>query len=92
MSVEGSAPLTLLVRLLPSDFELGGIHLEITSATEGRQLSADGADLVLRVWWETAEIVRASITNVRSGKVAMVQGNVALRRLAEEIGLAVTLR
>ncbi len=50
------------------------------------------ADLVLRVWRESTEVVTASITNVRSGHVAMIQGNLALRPLAEEIGLAVTLR
>jgi hypothetical protein len=91
MSLEETAPLTLLLRLLPAERE-ASIDLLVSSAADEQTLSAHAADLILRVWRESTEVVRASITNVRSGNVAMIQGNLALRRLAEEIGLAVTPR
>jgi len=45
---------------------------------------------VLRIWWEGPDVVRASIANLRSGVVAMVHGNSALRRLAEDAHLRLT--
>jgi hypothetical protein len=85
MTSDEKSQVVLLVRLSEGD-GARGLHLRVLGESEALCL-ADSADFVLRLWWETPDIVRASITNVQSGSVAMLQGNRALRKLAKEIGL-----
>jgi hypothetical protein len=73
-----------LVRLSAED--CNSLHLRLLGQSQWR-LNSPNAGFVLRLWWETADVLRASITSVESGNVAMVQGNRALHKLAKEAGL-----
>lgn len=86
MTSQENVPVVFLVRLSAGEGD-SGLQLRLLGQSESWRLSSGSADFVLRLWWETADVVRASITSVQSGNVAMVQGNQALRRLAIEAGL-----
>lgn len=84
MAPRTTAPITLFVRLVQGGAS-SDIALLVSSATEGVKLSARDAEFVVRIWREGPNVIRASFTNVRTGAVAMVQGNDALKRIAADI-------
>ena len=86
MAPDDAAPVALLVRLLQRD-DTSGMSLSVVAARDDRRLLGASGELVLRFWWESPNLLRASITDVRSGTVAMIQGNGALRELTQRIGL-----
>ena len=86
MSPKESIPLAMLVKLLSADFD-SEVHLSVLCASDRRRLATENAQFVLRIWCENPRLVRASITNLRTGTVAMVQGNEALRELAREVAV-----
>jgi hypothetical protein len=81
-----SVPLELSVRVVPDGH---GLHLYVESCTDGRRLEAARADLSLRIWSETTDVIRISLVDGASGRIAMLQGNDALRRLALAVHLVV---
>jgi hypothetical protein len=85
MTSDENAPVVFLVRLSAEDCD--SLHLRVLGPSRPWRLSSRNAGFVLRLWWETADVLRASITSVESGSVAMVQGNRALHKLAKEAGL-----
>ena len=89
MTMSEGAAFTFLVRLAPGDRK-SDVALLVSSAAEDCHLATDGAEFVVRIWWEGPDVVRASIANLRSGVVAMVQGNAALRRRADDAPLRLT--
>lgn len=91
VAAKNSAPVSVVLQVLP-DGENADLRLLVTSGVEGRRLVADESEFLVRVWREDggpdgSETIRASITNVSSGAVAMAQGNAALGRLAREVAL-----
>lgn len=96
MAVKNSAPLSFVVQVLPGG-ENADLRFLVTSGIEGQRLVADESEFVVRVWREDggpqgAETIRASITNVKTGAAAMLQGNAALGRLAREMAIKLTHR
>lgn len=84
MELGASVPLELIVRLVPDG---RGLHVYVESSTDERRLEAGRADLCVRIWSETPDVIRISLTDAASGRVAMLQGNDALRRLAAAVHL-----
>ncbi len=89
MNLAEGAPLSLIVRLA-SDEGDRVVCARATPADDGFGLASDGATLLVKLWFEGPDVIRGSITHPKSGCIAMVQGNDALRRVAEEVRLRLT--
>lgn len=89
MRLAETAPLSIVVRLEPIAADRA-VSASAAPADEGFGLASDPAILLINLWSEAPDVVRGSISHPKSGCTAMVQGNGALNRLAEEVRLRLT--
>ena len=86
MRLAETAPLSLVVRLEPARADRA-VCARARPADEDLGLISDAAVLLVNLWCEAPDVIRGSISHPKSGSIAMVQGNGALRKLAEEVQL-----
>jgi len=65
----------------------GTMHVAITAAATGQRFKLNDSLLVLRLWHESANVVRASVHHPASGTTAYVQSSDELAGLSRALEL-----
>jgi hypothetical protein len=90
MTLGETVPVALIVQLRTTDGDSTKLCASVWPAEEGMGIASDAALLLVQLWRESPDVIRGSIRHPKSGSIALVQGNGALWRLAEEVRVRFT--
>lgn len=89
MTLGETAPVALIVQLR-TEADSTKLYASVSPAEEGVGIASDAAVLLVHLWRESPDVIRGSIRHPKSGCTALVQGNDALWRLADEVRMRFT--
>ena len=90
MTLGETAPVALIVQLRTSEADSAKLCASVWPSEEGVGIATDAAVLLVHLWRESPDVIRGSIRHPKSGCTALVQGNDALWRLADEVRMRFT--